>query len=140
MEESKKASSSPRDTLVEDKEVNGVAELDHRVSPSKDRKVHDPYLVTFEPHDAENPRNWSKAKKWYLTIFCSYLNVLVASQASAYSTGQEQLEKEFNMSSEAATVGLSLYVLGFALFPMVVAPLSEAFGRRIIYVVCWVSC
>lgn len=94
-------------------------------------------LVTFGDGDGDNPRNWSKSQKWYLTILCSYLNVLVASQASVYSTGQKQIVDEFGISEELAVAGLSLYVFGFAVGPMVVAPLSEAFGRRNIYVVCW---
>lgn len=69
-------------------------------------------LVGFEDGDMENPRNWSKAKRFFLVSFCSYLNVLVASQASAYSTGQTGVEETFGVSGEVATLGLSLYVLG----------------------------
>lgn len=95
-------------------------------------------LLTFGGEsDKDNPRNWSKSQKWYLTFLCSYINVLVASQASVYSTGQAQIENEFGISEELAIAGLSLYVLGFAIGPMIFAPLSETFGRRMIYVVCW---
>lgn len=94
-------------------------------------------LVGFEDGDPENPRNWSKAKKYFIATFCSYLNVMVASQASAYSTGQTGVEETFGVGSEVATLGLSLYVLGFAIGPPIVAPLSEQFGRRPIYLVCW---
>ena len=38
---------------------------------------------------------------------------------------------EFGISSEVATLGLSLYVLGFALGPMIWAPFSELKGRKI---------
>lgn len=93
--------------------------------------------VYFSENDSENPRNWSNGQKWYLTIFCSYLNVIVASQASVYSPGQMQVIEEFNISEELAIAGLSLYVLGFAIGPMAVAPLSETFGRRNVYLICW---
>ncbi|CAO1623447.1 unnamed protein product [Sympodiomycopsis kandeliae] len=95
------------------------------------------HLVGFENGDPENPRNWSKAKKYFLVFFCSYLNVCVASQASAYSTGSSGIEEEFGVSSEVVTLGLSLYVLGFAIGPPIVAPLSEQFGRKPVYLVCW---
>lgn len=95
-------------------------------------------ILTFGGEsDMENPRNWSKSQKWYLTFLCSYINVLVASQASVYATGQSQVEKEFGIGEELAIGGLSLYVLGFAIGPMIFAPLSESFGRRMIYIVCW---
>ncbi|UZJ55728.1 hypothetical protein CBS101457_005048 [Exobasidium rhododendri] len=93
--------------------------------------------VQFVEGDPENPRNWSRGKKWYLTILCSYLNILVSSQASAYSTGQTQIVEEFGISDELAIGGLSLYILGFAIGPMLMAPLSETFGRRRVYVWCW---
>lgn len=93
--------------------------------------------VQFIEGDPENPRNWSKGKKWYLTVLCSYINVLVASQASVYATGQAQVIEEFGISEELAIAGLSLYVLGFAIGPMPCAGLSETFGRRRIYVFCW---
>lgn len=35
-----------------------------------------PIYVIFSPTDRDNPRNWSKAKKWYITCFASLLNVL----------------------------------------------------------------
>lgn len=93
--------------------------------------------VIFAKGDVENPRNWSKGKKWYLTVLCSYINVLAASQASVYSTGQMQIQEEFGIGKELAIGGLSLYVLGFAIGPMLVSPASEAFGRRRVYLICW---
>lgn len=87
-------------------------------------------LVGFEDGDPENPRNWSTAKKYFLVTFCSYINVLVASQASAYSTGEDGVEEDFGISQELATIGLSLYVLGFAIGPPLVAPLSEQVSGR----------
>ena len=41
------------------------------------------------------------------------------------------------MSSEVTTLGLSLYVLGLALGPMTLAPLSEYYGRSPIYIISY---
>jgi hypothetical protein len=35
-----------------------------------------PVTLIFSPRDVDNPRNWSKARKWYITFFVSTLNVL----------------------------------------------------------------
>lgn len=43
--------------------------------------------------------------------------------------------KDFGVSSEVGLLGLSLYVLGLALGPMTLAPLSEYFGRTPLYVI-----
>ncbi|GFZ44363.1 hypothetical protein JCM24511_02085 [Saitozyma sp. JCM 24511] len=64
-------------------------------------------------------------------------NLLVQLCVSGYSTGVEQMQKEFGFSTEVGTVGLSLFILGFALGPMLLAPLSEYWGRRPVYLVSW---
>lgn len=43
--------------------------------------------------------------------------------------------KEFHCSQEVATLGLSLFVVGLAISPMVSSPLSEFYGRRYIYII-----
>jgi multidrug resistance protein len=45
-------------------------------------------------------------------------------------TGLKDIIVEFNASQEVATLGLSFFVLGFALGPLVFAPLSELYGRQ----------
>ena len=41
------------------------------------------------------------------------------------------------MSTEVVTLDLSLYVLGFALGPLLLAPLSEYYGRNPVYIASW---
>jgi MFS family permease len=43
------------------------------------------------------------------------------------------MEKEYGISREVATIGLTTYVCGLGLGPMVLGPLSEFYGRRTIY-------
>lgn len=50
--------------------------------------------------------------------------------SSAYAAGTKQISAEFNVGSQVATLGTSLFLLGFGLGPLVWAPLSEVFGRR----------
>ena len=57
--------------------------------------------------------------------------------AGGYSSAYVDVENEFHVSAEVATVGLSMYILGFAIGPPVLAPLSEYFGRSPVYVVSW---
>ena len=41
--------------------------------------------------------------------------------------------KEFSVSQEVVTLGVSLFVLGFALGPLLWAPFSELYGRQIVF-------
>jgi hypothetical protein len=45
--------------------------------------------------------------------------------SSIYATTYAQLMKEFGSSREVVTLGLSLFVFGLAVGPMVLSPLSE---------------
>jgi MFS family permease len=45
--------------------------------------------------------------------------------SSIYASTYPQLIKEFHTSQEVATLGLSLFVVGLAISPMVLGPLSE---------------
>lgn len=44
--------------------------------------------------------------------------------------------KEFGVSRVEATLTLTLYTLGLAIGPVFIAPLSEVYGRKPVYVVC----
>jgi len=54
-----------------------------------------------------------------------------------FAPGAAELSDEFNVTSATVTaMTVSLYVLGFALGPLLLAPLSELYGRLIIYHFC----
>lgn len=58
-------------------------------------------------------------------------NTFVASFSSAiFSAAVGGVAKEFDISTEVATLGVTLYVLGFSAGPTIWAPASELFGRR----------
>lgn len=91
-------------------------------------------LVTFQPGDPENPKNWSKAYKWYITMVVALTCFVVAFASSVVTPDIEGVAEEFNVSSEVALLSITLFVVGFGLGPLVFAPLSEVYGRKIIYV------
>ncbi|CEQ42965.1 SPOSA6832_04838, partial [Sporobolomyces salmonicolor] len=104
-----------------------------------------PYIVKFEEGDPENPQNWSPAKKWAITANVAVSTLCVAFGSSIYAGGLGDLLVYFKTSQEVITLGLSLYVLGFALGPLLSvndfhsspdsnwAPFSEQWGRILIF-------
>lgn len=70
-----------------------------------------PIYIIYAPDDKDNPRNWGYARKWYITCFVSWLNVMTCLCAGGYSSGVTQLTEEFHVSDEVGTVGLSMYIL-----------------------------
>lgn len=91
----------------------------------------DPYIVEFLPDDLRNPMTFSAARKWFITSMVTLSVFAVALVSSAYSGASKEIMAEFGASQEVTTLGVSLFVLGFAVGPLLWAPLSELYGRQI---------
>lgn len=99
----------------------------------------DPYLVSWIPNDPRNPMEFSNATKWFITMVVAFVTLAVALVSSAYTGGLLKIMHEFSISQEVATLGVSLFVLGFAVGPLLWAPLSELFGRQILFIVTYAA-
>lgn len=99
----------------------------------------DPYIVDYLQNDRQNAMNLSTGRKWAISILQSLSTFVVTFSSSVYASGIESIEQHFDVSGEVATLGLSLFVLGFALGPLIWAPLSEMYGRKSIYVISFVG-
>lgn len=88
-------------------------------------------LVQFEQDDPSNPRNWSKSYKWILSIQLGMMAFASSLGSSIISPAQDSIEAFTGVSHEVAVLTVSLYILGFALGPMIWGPTSEIWGRRI---------
>ncbi|KAK1766339.1 major facilitator superfamily domain-containing protein [Phialemonium atrogriseum] len=94
----------------------------------------DPFVVEFRRGDPRNPMNFSATRKWLITSVVTISVFAVTLTSSAYSASSEQITAEFGASRELFALGVSLYVLGFAVGPALWAPLSELYGRQILFV------
>ena len=94
----------------------------------------DPYLVEFIPRDPRNAMAFPAWKKWGITIVMAIATLAVAFVSSAYSGGTRDILMEFKASQEVAILGISLFVLGFAIGPLLWAPLSELYGRQVLFI------
>ncbi|KKY28062.1 putative polyamine transporter 3 [Phaeomoniella chlamydospora] len=94
----------------------------------------DPFVVTWIPNDAGNPFNWSKKYRWIINYIAALSCFCAAFASSAFSGTFIELLYHFRTNQELITAGISLFVLGFAVGPLLWAPLSEIFGRQIVYV------
>jgi multidrug resistance protein len=117
--------------LVVDQGVVTQEVIDHKYAGSGTEE--DPYVVVWIPNDPRNPMEFSAMMKWFLTGVAAIATLAVALVSSAYTGGVAEIQVEFGIGSEVATLGVSLFVLGFAIGPLLWAPLSEMFGRQIVY-------
>ncbi|KAL4784391.1 putative bicyclomycin resistance protein [Aspergillus varians] len=91
----------------------------------------DDFVVDFDGiNDPKHPFNWALPVKLSVSIVAC-LGTLTSSFTSAvFSPAIEEASKALSVSSEVATLGTTLYVLGFASGPLIWAPASEIMGRR----------
>ncbi|VUC35402.1 unnamed protein product [Clonostachys rosea] len=99
----------------------------------------DPYLVDYLHNDSQDAMNFTNRRKWAITILQSLSTFAVTFASSVYASGIQGVMQRFEVSKEVATLGLSLFVLGFALGPLIWAPLSEVYGRKSIFVISFVA-
>ncbi|EAA31306.1 MFS general substrate transporter [Neurospora crassa] len=95
----------------------------------------DPNIVDWDgPDDPENPMNWPDKKKWLNVAVLSILTIITPLGSSMFAPGVKKILVEFHeTSSTTATFLVSIYILGFAFGPLLVAPLSEMYGRAPLY-------
>lgn len=97
----------------------------------------EPYAVDFTPCDPYNPMEFSMLKKWTLTLTTAWSTLAVAFASSAFSGGLTYIIKEFGISQELSILGVSLFVVGFAIGPLLWAPMSESFGRQKLFFITY---
>lgn len=102
-------------------------------SYNKNFHIDETGLLTFQPSSPLKPKNWSVKKKLIYTM--SYSLVTFAAQLNSTTTSSVYFVKEmkhnYNIGREVSTLSISLYILGIAFGPMVFAPISEVYGRKI---------
>lgn len=89
----------------------------------------DPYLTTWIENDPRDPMHFPIWIKWSLTQVVSFITLTVSFVSSAYSSGILEIKADLGGGTEVNTLGVSLFVFGFALGPFLWAPLSGKYAK-----------
>lgn len=94
-----------------------------------------PNVVDWDgPKDAKNPRNWSPKKRWFNLVVISCLTFLTPLGSSLPAPVTSLILEYYGSTNAlAGSFIISIYVLGFAVGPLCVTPMSEVFGRLPLY-------
>ncbi|RGP79676.1 hypothetical protein FLONG3_2230 [Fusarium longipes] len=87
--------------------------------------------------DNENPHNWTNNRRLGVALIICLYTFVVYTSSAIYTSSTEGIMRAFGVSQLKATLGLSLYVLGYGTGPLVFSPLSEIprIGRNPVYIV-----
>lgn len=105
--------------------LNSTANIDEYVTEAPSGEIDGPpendgsgrryKLVTFLPDDPENPKNWSKAFKWYVTMVVALTCFVVALASSVITADIAGVVEEFGVSEEVALLSITVFVNGFGI-------------------------
>ncbi|KAF2643088.1 major facilitator superfamily transporter [Massarina eburnea CBS 473.64] len=96
--------------------------------------IKDPNLVAWDgPDDPHNPKNWSIKRKWSAVLIVSCFTLVSPVSSSMISPAIGSISKEFNITNEVeGQLTLSIFVLAYAIGPLLLGPLSEIHGRVLV--------
>jgi len=104
-------------------------------------------IVGWESQDdPEMPLNFSEKRKWLLISLLGSITFISPLASSMFAPGVSFMNKDFdNTSLILSSLTVSIFVLGYVVGPLILAPLSEIYGRRFVLTganafFCVVSC
>ncbi|KAL5356432.1 major facilitator superfamily domain-containing protein [Aspergillus floccosus] len=107
-------------------------------------------LVSVDKTDLPSklaPCRWSTARKFIVTGLSCISTLFASFAAGCYTPALTFMAREWHVSETVALLVITTCTLGFALGPMVQAPLSEAYGRKpvlvatsVLFTVCQFLC
>lgn len=107
----------------------------HQVRSNVTGKIEKYELVTFTEGDKENPKNWSKAYRWYCTMVVAFTCFVVAFNSAVITADLQGPEETFGVSEEVSLLAITMFVLGFGVGPMafgsfcsLCSPTTDAFS------------
>ncbi|CAK7266444.1 hypothetical protein SEPCBS119000_002032 [Sporothrix epigloea] len=105
-------------------------------TPSLSPSENETSIVAWNENDPENPYNWSKTRKIAILI-TTMINIINSTMGSALPSNDVQaMTKEWHVTSTTQMVlPVSIYLVGYIVGPLVWAPLSEQYGRKMLVLV-----
>ncbi|KAJ5638657.1 hypothetical protein N7528_001047 [Penicillium herquei] len=98
-------------------------------------------LVTWtSEHDPENPQNWPLTTKLLRSTAPLSIIFSIAFASSIFGAAASKTATEYGVSSEVMSLGVSLFIAGFALGPLLWAPLAEVIGNAPILAIALTGC
>jgi multidrug resistance protein len=91
-------------------------------------------IVGWESQDdPDMPLNFPDARKWLLLSLLASITFISPLASSMFAPAVSFMDKDFNNTSLIlSSLTVSIFVLGYVIGPLILAPLSEIYGRRFV--------
>ncbi|APA06550.1 hypothetical protein SS1G_12744 [Sclerotinia sclerotiorum 1980 UF-70] len=92
-------------------------------------------LELVKAQDVHHPMHWSAFKRWGIVLIYCMLQTFVALTSTTYVSAEFLIQEKFGGTTQVVTLGQSMFILGTAVGPIFLGPLSDLGGRKWIYVI-----
>ncbi|KAH7020646.1 vitamin b6 transporter bsu1 [Macrophomina phaseolina] len=92
-------------------------------------------LDVVKKNDRHHPVHWPAWKKWAITSVYCLLQIFVALTSTSYVSAEAAIQEKFGGSTQVVTLGQSMFIVGTAVGPAFLGPLSDIGGRKWVYVI-----
>lgn len=82
----------------------------------------------------QSPFTWTLGRKCSTLCAVFAASLLAAYSAGAYVMAAEPLRRAWSLTETEFSLGITIFVMGFGFSPMILAPVSEAYGRYWVFV------
>lgn len=91
----------------------------------------DAYLVELTgDDDPADAKCWKFSRKMITASVLGFDTLVASWGSSVYSAATVPVAMQFHVGTVVSTLGLTLYICGFATGPLAWAPISEIYGRK----------
>ncbi|PYH85262.1 MFS general substrate transporter [Aspergillus uvarum CBS 121591] len=86
------------------------------------------------PNDPHDPYNWPSMRKISVTLIVSLGQLVTLMSTSMMAAALTQIGADLHLGSTATQITFSVFILGLAFAPFLIAALSEMYGRQPIWI------
>lgn len=89
--------------------------------------------IDWPADDPENPFNWPVLRKWALVSACFLFTACTAFNGCGYPSASLAASRDLGTSELVYFIGNTTFLMAVSITPLLLAPLSEVYGRSPIY-------
>ncbi|KAK3048782.1 hypothetical protein LTR09_009894 [Extremus antarcticus] len=94
-------------------------------------------IIQFEDDDNDNPKAWKYREKLMNMGVIAFMAILSPLASSMFTPGISQIADGLDTTPQTVIGCTTGFVIMLGIGPLILAPLSETFGRRTLYLTCF---
>jgi multidrug resistance protein len=119
---------------------DGVRTLNGTKTPTNEPESNFEIITWTGPNDPENPQNWPRRMKLLRSSAALTVIFAIAFASSVFGAAADVTAAEYGVSQEVMSLGVALFIAGFATGPLVFAPMAEVVGNAPVLAVALAGC